>query len=96
MIMRFSPQYLTYIKSSAWRTRRQRALARAGYRCQVCSKSARLQVHHNTYENLGRERDADLTVLCWECHMLYTWYSRAKRFFAWIGKGLKWLFRKHL
>lgn len=80
--MRFSAHYLTYIKSPAWAARRRRALTRAGYRCQLCGKERWLHVHHNRYENLGHEADIDLTVLCKECHMLYTWYSRIKRFFG--------------
>ena len=89
--MRFSPQYLSYINSPAWQTRRQRALERAGHRCQVCGRTSRLQVHHVTYRNLGHEADIDLTALCWECHTLFTWYSRFKRFFAWIGRMFKWI-----
>ena len=94
--MRFTPKYLSYIKSPAWFARRQRALQRAGNRCQVCGRSYWLHVHHVSYDHLGHERDIDLTVLCSECHMLYTWYSRIKRFFAWIGKGFKWIFRPQL
>ena len=94
--MRFSPQYLSYLRSPAWASRRRRALTRAGNRCQVCGRTRRLQVHHNTYERLGHEADHDLTVLCFECHTLYTWYSRIKRFFAWVWKGIKWIFRKNL
>lgn len=86
--MTFSSQYLKYIRSGAWQIRRQRALQRAGHRCQVCGNTRRLQVHHNSYKNLGQEKDIDLSVLCWECHALYTWYSRIKRFFAWIWKLL--------
>lgn len=27
-----------------------------------------LEVHHQTYERLGQERDDDLVALCWSCH----------------------------
>lgn len=63
--------YSEYIKSDGWKIRRQRALALAENRCQVCNSPARLQVHHRTYERLGHERDADLIVLCHDCHTLF-------------------------
>lgn len=91
--MRFSVQYLDYIHSSAWQTRRQRALELAGHRCQVCGRYNRLQVHHVSYANLGHETDRDLTVLCYECHTLFTWYKCVKKFFAWLGKGIQWIFK---
>ncbi len=87
--MSFSPQYLAYIHSEAWRTRRQRALQRAGFRCQVCGERTRLQVHHVTYANLGNELDNDLTVLCWWCHFWTTWMIRLRRFWRWVGRILK-------
>jgi 5-methylcytosine-specific restriction endonuclease McrA len=92
---RFSLQYVSYITSDAWRTRRKRALQRAGYRCQLCGeafapRSGRLQVHHNSYENLGNERDEDLTVLCVYCHLVATWAIRARRAWRWlVGKAMK-------
>ena len=64
-------RYEAYINSAKWRRRRQRAIERAGYRCEKCGVSAqeeRLEVHHLTYERLGSERDEDLSVLCHACH----------------------------
>jgi hypothetical protein len=61
--------YKEYLRTPHWKRRRQHALRAAGYRCQACSNSlAHLDVHHNTYENLGEELDRDLIVLCRECH----------------------------
>jgi 5-methylcytosine-specific restriction endonuclease McrA len=88
-VRRFSPQYLGYIRSAAWRGRRTAALIRAGHRCQVCGAKKRLEVHHVTYQNLGNERDEDLTVLCWQCHALNTWAIRARR---WWAGFVKWLY----
>lgn len=76
----FSPRYLGYMASPAWRERRKRALERAGYRCQVCGETRGLQVHHNSYERLGNEADEDLAVLCFWCHQVVTWWLRARRF----------------
>jgi len=63
--------YQEYLQSPHWQEVRKRALERAGHRCSVCSRKSDLNVHHNTYENLGRERDEDVTVLCRECHELF-------------------------
>lgn len=83
---RFSLQYLTYIRSPAWRERRKQALRRAGNRCQVCAETRRLQVHHVSYANLGHERDEDLTVLCFWCHVWATWRMRLRRLWASVNK----------
>ena len=74
-----SQEYRAYIKSYAWRARRQRALEKAGFRCQVCGDRRRLEAHHVTYANLGHELDEDLTVLCWQCHVVATWHIRLRR-----------------
>ncbi len=54
--------------SPAWRERRKEKLAEVGYRCQGCDEDERLEVHHLTYERLGREPMRDLMVLCRLCH----------------------------
>jgi hypothetical protein len=63
--------YHEYLKSEHWQETRKAALKRADYRCQVCNGTKRLEVHHRTYERLWMENDADLTVLCDECHGLF-------------------------
>lgn len=61
--------YKEYLRSGHWKKTRRAALARAGYRCQICNAgNVQLEVHHRTYDRLGREFDADLTVLCDGCH----------------------------
>ncbi len=63
--------YRSYLQSDAWRQKREFMLQRAGYRCQVCNKKGRLELHHRTYERLGEERMEDLLVLCSSCHGLF-------------------------
>ena len=63
--------YDEYLKTDHWQHRRLRALAKAENHCQVCHAAAGLEVHHNTYQRLGHERDADLVVLCRNCHALF-------------------------
>jgi hypothetical protein len=70
-MMRQSETYRTYIQSPEWAERRQRALSRAGARCERCKAfGVRLEVHHLTYTNLGHEPDEDLQVLCLPCHKI--------------------------
>lgn len=60
-----------YLRSEHWLRVRREALARAAHRCQVCNTDKALDVHHRTYERLGAERPADLTVLCRRCHDIF-------------------------
>ena len=63
--------YSEYLKTEYWQLRRARALISGEYKCRVCGAGQGLEVHHNTYERLGHERDADLIVLCRACHQLF-------------------------
>lgn len=63
--------YKEYLESEIWKANRVKALQRAGRRCAVCGSRGQLHVHHNTYENLGRELPEDLCVLCSRCHEVY-------------------------
>ncbi len=60
--------YKEYLKSPEWQATRERKLKRAQYRCELCFKAGRLNVHHKTYERRGNEDDHDLIVLCGTCH----------------------------
>ena len=60
--------YKEYLETDHWKKTRKRALHRAKYKCQLCGSKENLNVHHNTYENRGQEKDEDLIVLCQECH----------------------------
>lgn len=60
-----------YLRSEHWQATRKVALEAAGHRCQVCNGAQRLDVHHRTYANVGKEQPGDLTVLCRGCHDLY-------------------------
>ncbi len=63
--------YYQYIKGQGWARKRWGALMRAGHACQVCKSTTNLQIHHNSYANLGHEPAADLICLCSECHSLF-------------------------
>ena len=63
-------EYRRYRESPAWQARRAQALEAAGHHCQMDkTHTGRLDVHHNTYDNLGNEQPGDLIVLCSACHM---------------------------
>lgn len=49
--------------------RRTRALKAVNFCCERCGSKRGLEVHHKTYERLGREWDQDLEVLCDDCHI---------------------------
>lgn len=70
--------YRTYLQSAAWRSRRNHALSLAGYRCERCGVRTTLEVHHRTYERLGREWDQDLEVICSTCHRTETIVAMAR------------------
>lgn len=65
------PIYALYIKSPEWKRKRTKKLRIVGARCQniTCRSRFNLQVHHLTYDRLGREKMSDLKVLCRACHM---------------------------
>lgn len=60
--------YLAYLNSAAWRQRRNRKLRQVGWQCERCPAKRHLEVHHRTYERLGKEFDSDLEALCESCH----------------------------
>ena len=63
--------YNAYIGSAAWGAKREAALRRYGQKCNRCGTTdAQFQVHHLTYKRLGKEKMADLEVLCKECHQI--------------------------
>lgn len=73
---RLSDKYKLYIRSQAWRAKREEAFRFYGRRCQVCGGTKRLEINHLNYSSLYNERVVDLSVLCHSCHMEYTFLRR--------------------
>lgn len=71
--------YENYLRSSQWHATRNAAMARAGFKCQLCSSTKTLHVHHNTYERVGNEQPTDLCVLCENCHRRFHRGSSAQQ-----------------
>ena len=66
-------KYQKYLKTAAWRRRRARKL-RQQPRCKfhrLGDCGGGLDVHHRTYERLGREKMSDLEVMCRKHHDLW-------------------------
>lgn len=61
--------YEKYLASPQWKQRRLQAFERAGGRCERCGSAVKLEVHHLTYDRLGREELSDLLVVCKPCHL---------------------------
>lgn len=73
--------YQRYLRSAHWQSLRLRKLSeqprlprvRLCYLCDHCRRFIHIfgiNVHHRTYERLGRERLDDLEVLCEGCHCI--------------------------
>ena len=63
--------YNKYINSEAWEDKKTQVLTRDGYRCVCCNTQAvdvPLDVHHKTYDNIGKEPLSDLSSMCKTCH----------------------------
>lgn len=73
--------YKTYLKSDAWKAKRQEVFRTYGKRCYACRKAPKvLHVHHVDYSRLGHEAMGDLIPLCVPCHKEVTKiYRRSRR-----------------
>jgi hypothetical protein len=82
--------YSKYLRSSWWKKRRAKAIEDAGNKCQNCSETKQLRVHHVSYLRLYRERRKDLLVLCERCHNYEHVLDKiAREHLASIGKEKK-------
>jgi len=61
-------KYQAHIRSAKWRNMRNDMLRLRNNRCERCTSQYNLELHHKTYERLGRELIADLELLCHRCH----------------------------
>lgn len=61
--------YNQYIKGPRWAAKREAWFNAFGKWCRACGRTTGpIQLHHMTYERLGRERMSDLVALCRDCH----------------------------
>lgn len=61
--------YKAYISSPQWRAR-SRLYRNSHPNCELCgcADKFKLQTHHISYKNLGKEKDEDLMTVCKDCH----------------------------
>ena len=62
--------YNLYLNSEAWKQKCQQVSKRDDGKCVLCGKSGD-EVHHNTYERIGKEKLSDLSCICKPCHADY-------------------------
>lgn len=61
--------YTWYLKSPRWAAKREAYFNLYGKYCRACRTTyGPIQLHHLTYERLGRESMRDLVALCSKCH----------------------------
>lgn len=60
--------YNDYINSITWKNFKLRYYADHPRRCSACGVDGQVDLHHMTYERIGREWDDDVVPLCRHCH----------------------------
>lgn len=84
-----SQLYRDVMKSERWRNLRREIIADF-QQCERCDSKENLQLHHDSYENLGRETWKDVELLCVDCHKLADKereeYVNDRRVQAWADK----------
>lgn len=61
-------EYTAYLKTTAWRLKRQAVLTRANNWCEGCAARTATQAHHLTYNHMGNELLFELVAVCDSCH----------------------------
>jgi len=67
--VRFSKEYIEYLASDRWASKRTKVLERAKYVCEGCGDAKATEVHHLTYSHLFEEFLFELVALCHACHV---------------------------
>jgi 5-methylcytosine-specific restriction endonuclease McrA len=60
--------YNDYMQSPEWKEKRKVVLKRDQYLCQGCLQEKATQVHHLSYDHLGKEPLFELISICDSCH----------------------------
>ena len=56
--------YREYLQSDHWKAFRKRYYQRYGYKCTICGSTENINLHHKTYNRLGKEWLMDVISLC--------------------------------
>lgn len=60
--------YTEYLQGKHWKGLRKALCLKPESKCGGCSSKHHLQIHHISYDRLGKELPEDLVVLCDGCH----------------------------
>jgi len=71
--------YNQYLRSDAWKSKRERVLKRDNNLCQACLKAIATEIHHLTYRHVFNEPLFDLVAICNPCHVKITKMEREDR-----------------
>ncbi len=63
-------EYEAYLCSTEWKQLREKVFGRCEGVCEICEEADAEEVHHLTYERIGREGLSDLMGVCQPCHEL--------------------------
>ena len=61
-------EYRAYLRSDKWKEIRLALFKMRGKKCENCSRTKLLHIHHLTYERIFNEQLTDLQILCKDCH----------------------------
>ena len=64
----YTSKYRKYLTSDQWKMMRAGLFYMRGEKCEKCGSEENLQIHHNTYANIFKEKLSDLEILCRSCH----------------------------
>jgi 5-methylcytosine-specific restriction endonuclease McrA len=64
------PDYDKYIRSKAWKVKRETFLVAYHHQCVICGNKKNLHVHHLHYQTVGHEKLEDVVVCCRRCHFI--------------------------
>lgn len=60
--------YNEYLQSSVWKEKASKVKKRAKGVCECCLERKAEQIHHLSYQHVGREPLFELVAICTECH----------------------------
>ena len=60
--------YGNYLSSPEWAQKRKKVLERAGGLCEGCRERPATEVHHRSYDHIGKEFLFELVAVCSACH----------------------------
>lgn len=62
--------YAEYLQSDLWKQKKATALSFIGNCCKICRSKKSINVHHISYDRIGKELIEDLSILCRSCHKM--------------------------